>query len=560
MPGVKNWGVVVALAACVVASFGFASRLWTWVLHFDPGFVFAHPPAPTGPPLSSGVTILLIDGLRLDASRRMPALNALRSRGADIEAQVGTPSFSRPGRATVAVGAPPDIHGVTTNRQRRMLSIDNLFRRVGAVGGTCRVAGSTIWSGLFGDDIAKCGRYQPGEGKEGPGAFVRQVGAVRESQERGLAFILQQPAMLRVADIISTDFAAHEYGGASPEYAAEVARADRSVAELAAQLDLSTTTLVVTADHGHRDQGGHGGSEPAVLAIPVVMVGAGIAPSTRASAEQADVAPTVAALLGLPLPTGSSGHPLTSVMTADPEKTALVERAAAAQQAAFGLAIAGRFSVSPGGAAVPGWRASRHAYEDEARSDRLWLALFLTLALLAVGIGVVSLVRPSKVGATAGLLSGGAAIAAWSRWFLPPMSFSAINYDEMLIPFFARIMVIAAMIAAGSMAVAVLLAPRHAPTGRPPSRASSAGVVGLIESLGLLGATLAAWLHHGLLLPAALPRPDRMVEAYALTLSTGSVALISLVVMAALGLLDRRARSSGPGMEGRSPSYESPAS
>ena len=70
---------------------------------------------------------------------------------------------------------------------------------------------------------------------------------MRAGQEKGLAFILEQPAMLRVADIISTDFAAHEYGGSSAEYAAEVARADRYVADLAARLDLSKSTLVVTA-------------------------------------------------------------------------------------------------------------------------------------------------------------------------------------------------------------------------------------------------------------------------------------------------------------------------
>src|SRR5947207_1315105 len=117
----KSAGVLVGLLCCAVASVAFASSLWGWVLNFEPGFDFTHAPVPTGAPLTSSVTILLVDGLRLDASRRMPTLNALRSRGSDIEAQVGTPSFSRPGRATIAVGAPPSVHGVTTNRQNRAL-------------------------------------------------------------------------------------------------------------------------------------------------------------------------------------------------------------------------------------------------------------------------------------------------------------------------------------------------------------------------------------------------------------------------------------------------------
>ncbi len=156
----KRSGLFVGLLLAVIGSAMFALRLWSSVLHFDPGYVFSHQAVPTGSPLSTGVTILLVDGLRLDASHRMPALNALRGRGASIEATVGTPSFSRPGRATIVVGSSPDIHGVTTNRQKRAIPLDNLIRRVGAMGGTCRVAGSKIWSGLFGEDIARCGVYR----------------------------------------------------------------------------------------------------------------------------------------------------------------------------------------------------------------------------------------------------------------------------------------------------------------------------------------------------------------------------------------------------------------
>ena len=140
----------------------------------------------------------------------MPVLNALRGRGASIEATVGTPSFSRPGRATIVVGAPPAIHGVTTNRQKRAISLDSLIRRVGDAGGTCRIAGSKIWSSLFGEDIARCGVYREGEGKEGPGMFVRQIPEIRDAEEKGITFVLEQPATLRIADTVSTDFAAHE--------------------------------------------------------------------------------------------------------------------------------------------------------------------------------------------------------------------------------------------------------------------------------------------------------------------------------------------------------------
>jgi hypothetical protein len=546
---VKQRGVVAGLVLCLIASVGFAARLWSWVLNFDPGFAFTKEAALTGPPLTAGVTLVLVDGLRLDASRRMPTLNALRERGADIEARVGTPSFSRPGRATIAVGAPPDIHGVTTNRQRRKLSIDNLFRMVGAIGGTCRVAGSTIWPGLFGDDVARCGVYQPGEGKEGPGAFVRQVGEIRAGQEKGLEFILQQPADLRIADVISTDFAAHEYGGASAEYLAEVARADRYVAGLVGRLDLSKETLVVTADHGHRDVGGHGGEEPEVLAIPIVMAGAGILPSTRAIASQADIAPTIAALLGLALPAGSSGRPMVSVLAEDDGKLDLIEKASALQETAFDQAVAARLGHALGEDGRGDWLALLHAYREAEMSGRVPLAVLLTLAVVLGALFASSFARPGVAGVVTGLSVAILAFLGCARWLVPPLSLSAINYDELLIPFFSRIMLLAALATAVSVAFAVMAA-RFLPAGRDPSPpAAVAGVTGLLGSAALVLATIAAWLHHGLLLPLALPGPDQMVKAYALSLSTTSVALTSLVAVAILSVL----AATRPGAAGAAP-------
>ena len=537
---VNRTGVVLGLLGCLAASVGFASRLWDWVLNFDPGFAFTHQPAPTGFPLTSSVTILLVDGLRLDASRHMPALNALRGRGADIEAQVGTPSFSRPGRASIATGAPPAIHGVTTNRQKRALAMDNLIRRVSAMGGTCRVAGSKIWSGLFGADIALCGVYREGKGKEGPGMFVSQVPEIRASQTEGLAFILQHPANLRIADIISTDFAAHEYGGTSPEYQAEVLRTDQAIADLARRLDLSKETLVVTADHGHRDVGGHGGAEPEVLAIPVVMVGAGIKPSTTATATQADIAPTVAALLGTALPAGSSGSPIGSVLLADEGKLTVLREASALQERAFDQAVADRLGIRTA-SEIRDWSALVHAYREARMSERTPVALLLAALVIAFTMASIGFARPDAVGLTIGVVVGVMAFWGAIRWWLPVMSFSAINYDELLVPFFVRVAALAAGITLVSILTALLAG--HLSRGRANrgSPSSLAGSTGLIGCAALAVAILASWLHHGLLLPKALPGPDRLVEAYALTLSLTGVSLTSLLIVAILWALEAAA-------------------
>jgi hypothetical protein len=551
-PVVSGKGLVLGLASLAVASIGFSSVLWSWVLDFDPGFVFGEEVVPTGSPLSSRVTILLVDGLRLDASRRMPTLNGLRGRGADIEAQVGTPSFSRPGRATVALGAPPAIHGVTTNRQKRAVTLDNLIRRVGAQGGTCRLAGSAIWSSLFSRDIARCGLYRTGEAKEGPGAFVRQVPSVRAAQANGIEFILEEPSTLRIADIISPDFAAHEYGGASSEYQAEVSRADAMLAGLVKRLDLAVETLVVTSDHGHRDAGGHGGEEPEVLAIPVVMAGAGIRPASRDTALLTDIAPTVAALLGTALPNASSGRPILSVLRANEEKLALVKAASSTQQSRFDKAVGDRLGIATDRAGNSDWPALVRAKRRAEEGRRAPAALLLAALVLAGTIMALRFAQPAAPGRMAGVLALGLAVIGSLGARLPPMSFSAINYDEMLIPFFGRVMTLVALTTVGMIGAALLMARLSRQPGHDHSARSLAGSVGLLVAAAFTLAVIGWWWRYDLLSASTLPGPDALVQAYALTLSIASASLTTLAMMGVLRRLGGgRSDAALPGVSGR---------
>jgi len=542
---VPSIGLVVVFLASVV----FAARMWSSVLHFDPAFAFSHQAIPTGAPLSQGVTLLLVDGLRLDASRRMPTLNALRVRGAAIDAVVGTPSFSRPGRATIAVGAPPAIHGVTTNRQKRVIPLDNVIRRVGAAGGTCRIAGSKIWSGLFAEDIGRCGVYLEGEGKEGPGMFVQQVPALRAAQEKGIAFVLAQPAMLRIADIISTDYAAHEYGGASPEYQDELQRVDGLIASIESRLDLTRETFVITADHGHRDQGGHGGEEAEVLAIPIVMVGAGIRPAVTIDAHQADVAPTLAALLGIALPTASSGRPIEAVLLADDSKLAMIKGASAMQQEAFETAIDGRL----GGVGVHGgssaWGDLMFAFRHDLKRTREMVAAFVLVSMVGFLVVALKTAGPDARGLMAGVTGLVLALVAGVAARIPTMSFSAINYDEMLLPFFVRVMVLAAVTALASITGA-LLAGRFLSKTPDVTPVGAAGAIGLGLATALAAPLIMSWAWNLLLHPIVLPGPGPLVAAYALTLSIISVSLTTLIVVTVLFTVER----------GRSqPEFQNPA-
>ncbi len=154
--------------------------------------------------------------------------------------------------------------------------------------------------------------------KDEPGRYFELEPGLRAFGAEALRLVAESPAELSVADLIVTDYAAHEFGARSEEYRRAVLRSDERLDWLVERLDLGRTTLVVTADHGHLDEGGHGGPEPEVLETPLVLAGRGVRSGIRSESRQVDVAPTIAALLGLPLPGAAQGRVLVEALDLDP--------------------------------------------------------------------------------------------------------------------------------------------------------------------------------------------------------------------------------------------------
>jgi hypothetical protein len=133
---------------------------------------------------------------------------------------------------------------------------------------------------------------------------------------------------LQVFLIGAVDDAGHSDGADSPEYREATQVVDRALARLLPRIDLTLDTVVVVADHGHTDGGGHGGMEREVLDVPLILAGAGIRPGTvPRAARLIDVAPTVAALLGIPAPGHGLGRTLTEVLALDARAIEARERA-----------------------------------------------------------------------------------------------------------------------------------------------------------------------------------------------------------------------------------------
>ena len=218
---------------------------------------------------------ILVDGLRLDASRRMRALNRLRREGADIEGRAVFPSYTIPNFVAQASGIGPRASGIRVNGYDREVELDSVFRLAKRAGlRTAVVSSEGYFTGLYRSWID-------------------------ESRVADDSSALPDGALVLV-HLLYVDDAGHAHGGASRQYAAAVRRSDAVIEAIARRLNPAQDTLIVTSDHGHTDRGGHGGTEPEVVNIPIVLWGAGVPAGAGGSGASArDVGPTIAALLGL---------------------------------------------------------------------------------------------------------------------------------------------------------------------------------------------------------------------------------------------------------------------
>ncbi|MEW6547105.1 MAG: alkaline phosphatase family protein [Bacillota bacterium] len=250
--------------------------------------------------LAQRVVVVVVDGLRVDVSRQMPFLESLRGRGAWTSLTTGQPSFSKPSYAVLSTGTWQEYHGVAMNSHPGAVKVDTIFSVARNAGLRTALYGYTYWGEINPSvDHSLVGDYPDHE-------LYARARASLEAREADLTYV----------HLSAVDEAGHESGGALSEEYLEAAReVDGMIAGLASCLDLAKDVLVVTADHGQLDRNnrggsGHGGWEREVTTVPLVMVGAGVKPGEIPAGRQVDVVPTVATLLGLPVPAHSLGNVL----------------------------------------------------------------------------------------------------------------------------------------------------------------------------------------------------------------------------------------------------------
>jgi predicted AlkP superfamily pyrophosphatase or phosphodiesterase len=268
---------------------------------------------PSGPTLRH-VLVIGVDGVRFDVlgPEITPVIWGLGRAGflAPVIIDETTPTWSGPCWATIATGTGVAGHGITGNDLTgHRLAEHPDFLTVATRAGLSTLLAVSGWPPMAlprdgGPLFAEATR------REFTPVTEANLAAWEEADEAtttlAASILAADGPRLSFVYLTAVDTTGH-VTGAGAAYRESARAADQRVGRL---LDAvrsrrsdgrESWTVVVVTDHGHLDQGGHGGREPEVATAWVAAAGPGISPDEPAPVtRQTQVAPLVLAGVGWP--------------------------------------------------------------------------------------------------------------------------------------------------------------------------------------------------------------------------------------------------------------------
>jgi predicted AlkP superfamily pyrophosphatase or phosphodiesterase len=263
------------------------------------------------PPRDKRVLVIGIDGVRPDVLAEVgtPNIDALIADGTfadDVESKAQT--ISGPGWSSMVIGAWPDKHLVINNdfTGNNYADYPDFLTRLEMVDPDLSTFAVVDWpplgtteSGgpLFSDTIDAKLNFNGEEGGYEAADAASIAAAIRylSNQDPDAAFVY----------IGNPDVAAHDTG-VSPEYRRSIEIADSQVGELLAAIRSRPTyhqedwLILVSTDHGHKEEGGHGGDSPEEKTVFWLASGPSTLKGTsNAAPNLVDIAVTALAHLGV---------------------------------------------------------------------------------------------------------------------------------------------------------------------------------------------------------------------------------------------------------------------
>lgn len=293
--------------------------------------------------ITSQVVLVVIDGLRQDATLGMPAFSSLRRSGASALVVYPPPSTTETAWTTIVTGAGPETNNAPlVDRPTELIQttrLDTVFASASRASLKTGIVGLRGWQRLVpASDLFLHAYVEP----------ASDAADLRTTEE-ALVFLREfEPALLLVHLSQLAEIGAQN-GATGAEYAAAALRCDEYLSRIASAMDLRKSVLIVVSSHGLLDDGTHGGAEVAPRLAPFLMAGEGVAAGSYRAISAMDVAPLISALLGSPVPAHALGRIPTQMLKMSDEAAASKLLALASQRLRIGniyLASIGRGAIS----------------------------------------------------------------------------------------------------------------------------------------------------------------------------------------------------------------------
>ena len=258
-------------------------------------------------PLAERVLIISFDGLRPDAIGKAPMTNLIalmQSSAYSLSAQTILPSSTLPAHASMLTGMCPSKHAVywndyvPENGYARGVDLFDLAHTSGLR--TVMIVGKEKLRQVTEPESTDVFIFEEAD------ETIGNLAEIEIKKDFGLMFV----------HFPTGDILGHEWSWMGAVQMSAYRAEDRELAKILAALDsgglLTSTLIIITADHGGIIGGSHGGDSPEETTIPWIVSGPGVVPGPLTSFVQTtDTAVTAAYMLGLPIPVEWDGSPVT---------------------------------------------------------------------------------------------------------------------------------------------------------------------------------------------------------------------------------------------------------
>ncbi len=323
----KSIVLFIILAIIALLSYQWQAKLLTSAVAYHSPLGGEYPaPGEALPPQSGRVVLVILSGLgnELQQQLRMPVLEQLIEAGAGATSLSSPPSFRQPAWTSLLSGATPGLNDAPPlapfTGEARLIAPDTVFHSAQRASVGTALLGSPFWRKITPPNLVDQSVYASFDDAQGDEQLMRRVAPLLEDDALQL-FVLQFNQLANIAS-----------EGGAEDFQTAADQLDAHLGHLINRLDLEKTTLIVTADYGFIEKGGHGGNDTAVVEQPFVMIGKRVIPGRYNEIDQIDIAPTIAALLGLSFPTANQGRPLLEMLQFSDRDQAQISVSLAAQR------------------------------------------------------------------------------------------------------------------------------------------------------------------------------------------------------------------------------------